>query len=514
MTEEATLPLLAREGLLARLSSLSAPHARTDAALPDFQSWQRELLEFFLRNQLKLAPVMPVIALVLGFISAPWYSWEVVFPWMVGAIGTSVIQIYLCRYYFKSKPLDGDNARAVFGDWLGMITATEFMQGLFWVLPLFLFLPDGVPQHGTFLVASILAVAALRFLMANNFMPVLIAGTGIIVLGVALRFIGELNPYNSALGVILLCLEVFFLFVARRLQDTARDMLVFRAQKDALIQDLRVARDVADTERKKAERASQAKTAFLANMSHELRTPLNAILGFSEILQSEMFGPLKNNTYKDYAGDIHSSGQYLLGLINDILDISRIEAGRREVMDQIVTLREPLEHALAFTAIAAADKNITMTLSLAEGLPRVRADLRAIQQVVINLLTNAVKFTPRGGRIELGAKRLPNGSVQLSVRDNGPGIPPDEVRAVLSSFTRGTQAMTKAIDGVGLGLAIVKGIMELHDGTIEIESVFGVGTNIICTLPAKRVLSGPIAQLEADQTAGSESQIRLMRLTA
>jgi len=343
-------------------------------------------------------------------------------------------------------------------------------------------------------------------------MPVLIAGTGIIVLGVALRCISQMDPFFSALGVILIIVEVFFLFVARRLQDTARDMLVFRAQKDALIRELRAARDQADAERRKAERASQAKTAFLANMSHELRTPLNAILGFSEIINHEMFGPLKNETYKDYAGDINTSGRYLLGLINDILDISRIESGRRDMMEQVIAVREPLEHAMAFCDIAAKDKHIAVKLVIDGVLPRLRGDMRALQQVMINLLTNAVKFTPNGGKIELGAKRAANGALHIYVKDNGSGIPPDEVQAVLSSFTRGSNATSKAVDGAGLGLAIVKGIMELHDGSIEIESVVGVGTNITCVFPSKRVLSGPVAQ-NADPLV-SESQMRLMRVTA
>lgn len=505
-------PHLAREGLIARLNRLSLSPARTSQA-DDYEPWQRELLELFLRNQLKLAPVMPLISLCLGFVAAPWYGWQVVAPWMLGAIGTSLIQVYLCNYYFRSKALHGEAGRIVFGDWLGMVTATEFMQGLFWVLPLFLFMPDGVPQHGAFMVASVLAVAALRFLIANNFMPVLIAGTGIIVLGAALRCISQVDAFYSSLGAILILLEAFFLFVARRLQDTTRDMLVFRAQKDALIEDLRKARDQAEAERRKAERASQAKTAFLANMSHELRTPLNAILGFSEILHGEMFGPLKNETYKDYAADINTSGRYLLNLINDILDISRIESGRRDVMEQVITVREPLEHAIAFAELAAKDKELELKLVIDGVLPRLRGDMRALQQVVINLVTNAVKFTPRGGKVEVGAKRLATGALQIYVKDNGAGIPPEEVQAVLSAFARGSNATTKAIDGAGLGLAIVKGIMELHDGSIEIASVLGVGTNIMCNFPAKRVLSGPVAQ-DADPGALTESQIKLMRLTA
>ncbi|MBG1232287.1 sensor histidine kinase [Aestuariivirga litoralis] len=504
---------LAREGLTSKLNSRPDSADFAMAAKPQNSPWQRELLELFLRNQLKLAVVMPALAMFLAFTVAPWCGWNVVLPWLLGTVGTSLIQIYLCWYYFKSKPLHGSGMHGVFGDWLGMATATEFMQGLFWVLPLFLFTPEGVHQHGTFLIATVLAVAALRFLIANNFMPVLVAGTGIIVLGAALRCFVEFDVFNSTVGCILVFLEVLFLLVARRLQDTARDMLLFRAQKDALIEELRAARDLAEKERGKAESASQAKTVFLANMSHELRTPLNAILGFSEILHTEMFGPIKNDTYKDYAADINSSGRYLLGLINDILDISRIEAGRREIMDTVITISKPLEDAMAFAAPVAAEKKVSVTLSIDPELPRLRGDSRSIQQVAINLLTNAVKFTPEGGQIEIGAKRVSNGALQIFVKDNGPGIPPQELKSVLMSFTRGRRSTDKAIDGVGLGLAIVKGIMELHEGTIEIESMVGLGTNILCTFPAKRVLSGPMSELESGAAISSESQKRLLKLT-
>ena len=157
-------------------------------------------------------------------------------------------------------------------------------------------------------------------------------------------------------------------------------MIIFRGQKDVLIAELKLARDHAETEKHKADSANKAKSTFLANMSHELRTPLNAILGFSEVLEREMFGPLANTTYKDYAGDIHSSGRYLLTLINDILDISRIEAGRRDFQEEPIALREVFANSIRLLEKSAASKAITIEIYIPEAMPRILGDSRAVKR--------------------------------------------------------------------------------------------------------------------------------------
>ena len=503
---------ISRDSLFSDVGLSKTPtQGQFEESLPseDKIPWQRDLLEQFLRNQLKLAPTMPLIALVLSLTASMWCGLATVSPWLFGVTGCNLIQLYLCKLYFRTE-----RTREEQHEWIGVMAASELMQGMFWVLPLFLFWPGSNSQQGTFLVAAIMAVNALRFLVVSNFMPVLVAGTGVITIGVAMRCIAEFDPVYLSLGSMLITLEVFFLFVARQLQETARDMLIFRNQKDVLIEELRQSRDLAEQERSKAEKANKAKSTFLANMSHELRTPLNAILGFSEILQREMYGPITNNAYKDYAGDINNSGRYLLGLINDILDISRIEAGRREIIEEPVNLLEPIEHAQHLLEMNAKQKNITVSVNIAAGMPKVVADARAIQQVVINLLTNAIKFTPQNGKVTLGVSRLPDGSLQLSVQDNGPGIPDDELKQALSAFTRGRLATTKAIDGAGLGLSIVKGIMRLHGGSVDIDSVLGKGTKVMCNFPARRVLSGPRVALQGEIGRDSETQRQLLKITA
>jgi two-component system, cell cycle sensor histidine kinase PleC len=491
-----------------------APPETSDAKAIDSVSaqaptpWQGDLLEMFLRNQARVAPAMPMLCVLMALTALQWVPFFDVITWLIGAVSCTIIQLFLGKLYFK-RPRNSSEQR----EWIGMMSASELMLGIIWVLPLFFFWPHADSLQGTFLVAAIMAVSAARFLVVSNFMPVLISGTGIMTIAIAMRCLMESGPVFLALAILIIMLEMFFLFIARQLQETARDMIIYRNQKDILIGELKMERDRAESERRKAETANHAKSSFLANMSHELRTPLNAILGFSEILEQEMFGPIANHTYKDYAGDIHHSGRYLLGLINDILDISRIEAGRRDINEEPINLIEPLNHAQHLLEIHAAEKAIAITVKAEASLPKIWGDVRAVNQIAINLLTNAIKFTPKKGKVEMTARRNYMGEIEMSVRDNGPGIPSNEIENALAAFTRGSLAAKKAIDGAGLGLSIVKGIMELHGGTIQIKSAVGSGTEVICTFPTKRVLSGPRGEIIAGPDVQTDTQRKLISLT-
>jgi two-component system cell cycle sensor histidine kinase PleC len=482
--------------------------AAAKKAEPDDMAWHGEFLEIFLKNQMKLAPLMPLLVVFMAVTVMLWVPWTTAGAWAFGAIGCSAVQVYLCRAYF-SRPRNVPEQR----DWIGMLAASELFQGMFWVLPLFFFWPQTDSLQNTFLVAAIIAVSVVRLLIVSNFMPVLIAGTGVMTIGVAVRCVAEGNAIYLSLAGLIITLEVFYLIVARQLQETLRDMIIFRQQKDGLIHELKAERDRADAERQKAENANRAKSSFLANMSHELRTPLNAILGFSEVLEREMFGPLANRAYRDYAGDINTSGRYLLGLINDILDLSRIEAGRVEMREEPMVLVTALQNAQHLLGMKAAEKDTFVDIQAEPNVPKVMCDQRAVNQIAINLLTNAIKFSPPKGRVILSVRRTSAGAVALSVKDNGPGIPAQEVEQALSAFSRGSVAAKKAIDGAGLGLPIVKGLMEMHEGKIEIISDVGQGTEVICTFPASRVLSGPRNELVSSPAIASETQRKLISLT-
>ncbi|HUO93410.1 MAG TPA: sensor histidine kinase [Rhizomicrobium sp.] len=234
--------------------------------------------------------------------------------------------------------------------------------------------------------------------------------------------------------------------------------------------------------------ASVAKSRFLANMSHELRTPLNAILGFAEIVRDQMFGKSATDRYAEYAGSIHTSGSHLLGLINDILDLSKIEAGKLELEERRVDLGEEARGAMQFVEPQAGKKNILLAFDMDDPV-FVLADARAIRQILINLLSNAVKFTPSGGVVSLAIKRTEDLAVAISVSDTGIGIRPEDMQRVFESFGQGRHDVrARSENGTGLGLPIVKGLVEAMDGRIEVESALNSGTTMTILLPSHRTL--------------------------
>jgi two-component system cell cycle sensor histidine kinase PleC len=218
-------------------------------------------------------------------------------------------------------------------------------------------------------------------------------------------------------------------------------------------------------------------------MSHELRTPLNAILGFSEIIARECLGPVGSPRYKEYAGDIHNSGAHLLSLINDLLDVAKIEAGRMEIEPQIIETARTLESALKFVGARARDRRQQLTVAVADEALILYADERALKQIVINLVSNAVKFTHDGGSIDVSAKRNNAGDFELTVADNGPGIPAEKVGRIFKPFSRVDNRYDSENSGTGLGLALVRGLAELHGGRAWMESEEGTGTRVHVVLP-------------------------------
>ena len=247
-------------------------------------------------------------------------------------------------------------------------------------------------------------------------------------------------------------------------------------------------------ERAKAEAANLAKSTFLANMSHELRTPLSAIIGFSEMMQREALGPVGSTRYRAYADDINRSGTHLLDLVNDLLDLSKIEAGKMELTEDLVDVAQLIADCVTLVRDAAARGSIELAVDRDQSLPVVFADERKIKQILINLLSNAIKFTESGGSVEIVAAVAASGGLEISVRDSGVGIKPEDIAKVMEPF--GQLQLQGSIEsgqpGTGLGLPLSRKLAELHGGTLEIESAPGRGTTVLLSLPPERVSAGQV----------------------
>jgi two-component system cell cycle sensor histidine kinase PleC len=449
-----------------------------------------ELILMFVRNELEAQATILLVAAIFAFASMFWAPWLQAILWLFLVIGTKVMLLVACRQ-FHALP----RAEVDVGHWRRRFIALELMNGCVWAGFAMVGIgagaaitPDYEFSSHVFLFASLIVVLAVRMTFASTVMAVLYVGTVPMTLAVVTRLVFLQDFFHVALASMAIGVHIYFMFLARGLNSTALAMLAYRTQKDMLIAELEEQKAISDEARSQSEAASIAKSRFLATMSHELRTPLNAILGFSEVMTGQIMGPMGNKTYLEYAGNIHQSGRHLLNLINEVLDLSRIEAGRYELHEEPVRLGDIIEDCHRLLKLKAEAKGLQIVESVQPDLPQLWADQRAVRQICLNLLSNAVKFTPRGGTVTMVARAGPAGGQILAVRDTGPGIPAEEIPKVLQAFGQGSLAHETAEGGTGLGLPIVKSLVELHGGRFELASQLRRGTEATAHFPAQRAM--------------------------
>jgi two-component system cell cycle sensor histidine kinase PleC len=456
-------------------------------------TFEREMLDIHLSSLEQSAALMPLFVVLVG-VTAGYFGDNLdLLSWIITSLVIHSIHLLVVRRARKANT----SAEAA-AKWRKRLLAVQVLAGLCWGWFALIGCASCDPSYFFFFKGATLLIAlsatSFAFVMLRGatlytFLPVVVA------LG-ASSYLGR-DPLDIALTAVFTTSLAFFAFITDRLYNSNVKVLSFQSEKDDLIAELEVAKSMSDEARRRAEEANLAKSRFLASMSHELRTPLNAILGFSEVMATEVLGPLNNPTYKEYVTDIHTSGQHLLNLINEILDLSRIEAGRYQLNEEAVQLVDITEDCIGMVQLRARAKDIQIFDQFEPEMPALWADEKAIRQVVLNLLSNAVKFTPKGGEIVVKAGWTASGGQYVSIKDNGPGIPEEEIPVVLSAFGQGSIAIKSAEQGTGLGLPIVQALLHKHDGSFLLKSRLREGTEAIAILPAKRVLQ-PVSAVEEE----------------
>jgi two-component system cell cycle sensor histidine kinase PleC len=451
--------------------------------------YELEMAEQFAKNRLSSYAIIPSLIIIMGLAVAILGEPLHAAIWVGATLGFYAFDLRACRRFLK----EGVRREKLFA-WKSRFVFRQLLYGLAWaVFPLIL--PESAdpavaPSLEILRLTAVLVVLAVGALLSSPIPAAAVAGTLPIALVMAGVRIFDPTFFNVMIAVCTLTAEVLFLHLTSHLYRQHAQNLSYRAEKDAMFAELEQEKAISDEARPPPEAANLAKSQFLATMSHELRTPLNAILGFSELMRSEILGKIGNDVYRAYLDDINSSGQHLLGIINDILDLSRIEAGKRELREELVSLPEIAEEARSLLELKARQKNITVEEFYEANLPRIVVDEQAIRQVILNLLSNSLKFTPSNGEITIKVGRTQAGGQYVSIKDNGAGIPEKELPIVLSSFGQGSVSLKTPEQGTGLGIPIVQALIHLHGGNFTLRSQVGVGTEAIATLPAKRVVSG------------------------
>jgi two-component system cell cycle sensor histidine kinase PleC len=422
-------------------------------------------------------PIMTAFA-ALAFVFGPDVFGHISWIAIAAVIGAQLITSAVGRFVYvanRDKPRDlRVKERELIAYQILYSAGCGAIAWGFWV--------DGNAVNNMYIILLMVCVVWQGAFTRAAHRPILIVGT--LAAGIVFTARFAIAP-GTAAHIMTLFTPAWLLYiigVGGIARDRVDEMLAARFANEDLTDALRVARDDALRKRFEAEAANASKTIFLANMSHELRTPLNAILGFSDIIAEQSFGPAIDR-YREYARDIHNSGAHLLSLINDLLDVAKIEAGKMEIDPQPFEPAPLIENVRRLMGSRASAKGQKLEFEIGTHMPQVIADPRAVKQIVLNLVSNAVKFTPNGGAISVKCGLADSGGFTITVEDNGPGIPKEKLAKVFKPFSQVDNRYDSNGGGTGLGLALVQGLAQLHGGNATIESEVGVGTKVTVYFP-------------------------------
>jgi len=435
-----------------------------------------EQLRAIANNNTQSAVPNALLAIAIGALDLQWVSLRVISVWVA-----TVLASILWIHWGSRKALARDYSPENAGQFtVQMIAYTTPFMTLWSTMILYAWIP-GDTLNNEFLVIFLFVSMAAGVPQTGLCRYVALPGMAIDIPLLATHAISGSALMNWAAPILQSLAGIFICNLAFAFEKTYRSVATQRFEKEEIAQELANARDF-------AQGASKAKSEFLANMSHELRTPLNAIIGFSEMVRTEILGPIQPGKYADYVGDIHKSGMHLLNLINNLLDLAKIEAGKQDLQEAEIFLQDAATAAQQFVKMQARKSEVTLYTEM-DGDPMLMADERAITQILTNLLSNAIKFTPPGGSVTVFAHSVSGGGLALGVKDTGIGMEPDEVQRALEPFVQIAHVTTVEGRGTGLGVPLVKALIELHGGSFHIEGHRGIGTCAWGEFPAYRTVT-------------------------
>lgn len=426
-----------------------------------------DMMRELARSTLRELPMMPFSAVALGILGGAFVGVFEAMAWSTAMLATCVALWLASKRYLRTS--DGSQ-RARLDEWLLMIASGG--QAVTTVCFALVFWQSGSSEWNLMLLMIVMVSTILGVSLTATSIPTAFAIMTIHLIVTVSLCMWEGGTTFHALAALSPIFAVVVIGSAHRAHTRVRGLLVLAYERDTLIENLKA--------------ANQTKRTFMANMSHELRTPLNAILGFSEVMKDEVMGPIGSPLYRTYVGDIHTSGSQLLGMVNDILDLARIEDGGAALADDCFAVTAVGTQAVRTFGDEARKRDITLVTALEPTLA-VRWDVRSAKQIAFNLMSNALKFTPAGGTITLSAGLSPDGGAWFSIRDTGCGIAPELHAKIFESFGQGRHDLAKK-QGSGLGLAIVRGLVEAHGASIEVLSQTGCGATFTIRIPADRVV--------------------------